>query len=126
MRHFFNSPHLPTTDDPKLWDIASKSLLTSFQFPHAVDCIAWDATERFFFAASGDGSIHQVNLFCTRIDKTGGRVAEAVGGAGVGDILSVAEDGPIAGKRRLVSVGCVTPSLRHRPAAVAAAQSNLI
>jgi pre-rRNA-processing protein IPI3 len=107
----------------KLWDLASKSLLTTFQFPHAVDCIAWDATERFFFASSGDGSIHQVNLFRTRIDKTLGRVAEAIGGAGVGDVLSIAEDDSNASKRRLVSVGCVTPSLRDLPAA---SQSNLI
>jgi pre-rRNA-processing protein IPI3 len=43
----------------KLWDLESKSLLTTFQFPHAVTCIAWDAAERLFFAASGDGYIHQ-------------------------------------------------------------------
>ncbi|KAH9995419.1 WD40-repeat-containing domain protein [Russula compacta] len=90
-----------TDHSVKLWDLASKSLLTTFQFPHAIACIAWDVTERLFFAASGDGSIHQVNLFRTRIDKTRGPIAEAVGGAGVGDVLSVAED---ANKRRLVSV----------------------
>lgn len=96
----------------KLWDLSSKSLLTTFQFPHAVTSIAWDVTERLFFAASTDGSIHQVNLFRTRIDKTGARVAEAVGGAGISDLLSVGDDDPSIGKRRLVSVGCVTPSLR--------------
>ncbi|KAH9975991.1 WD40 repeat-like protein [Lactifluus volemus] len=89
----------------KLWDLASKSLLTTFQFLHAITCIAWDVTERFFFAASSDGSIHQVNLFRTRIDKTGGRVAEAIGGAGVSDILSVGNEDPSASKRRIVSVG---------------------
>jgi pre-rRNA-processing protein IPI3 len=125
MRLFFSIRHtpIPTNNLKKVWDLASKSLLTTFQFPHAVDSITWDATERFFFAASADGSIHQVNLFRTRIDKTRGRVTEAVGGAGVGDILSVAEDDPIAGKRRLVSVECATPSLRYCPAA---SQSNLI
>ena len=97
-----------------MWDLATKSLLTTFQFPHAVDCIAWDATERFFFAASGDGSVHQVNLFRTRIDQTRGRVAEAVGGGEVNDVLSIAEDDPNASKRRLLSVGCVTPSLPYR------------
>lgn len=115
---FFNLSHLlPLTSDypKKLWDLASKSLLTTFQLPHAVDCIAWDATERFFFAASGDGSIHQVNLFRTRIDKTRGRVAEAVGGGGVSDILSIAEDDSDASKRHLLSVGCATPSLPYRP-----------
>jgi len=112
-----------TDHSVKLWDLASKSLLTTFQFPHAIACIAWDAAERFFFAASGDGSIHQVNLFRTRIDKSHGRVAEAVGGAGVGDILSVGQDDSNASKRRLISVGCVTPSLRYRTATI---RSNLI
>jgi len=89
----------------KLWDLESKSLLTTFQFPHAVTCITWDAAERLFFAASGDGSIHQVNLYRTRIDKTHGLMAEAVGGAGVSDILSAAENEQDASNRRLVSVG---------------------
>ena len=107
----------------QLWDLASKSLLTTFQFPHAVTCIAWDTTEQFFFAASADGSIHQVNLFRTRIDKTRGLAAEAVRSAGVGDVLSVAEGDPNAANRRLVSVGCVIPSLRDL---AATAQSNII
>lgn len=56
-----------------------------------------------------------MNLFRTRIDKTHGRVAEAVGGAGVSNLLSVAEDDRDASNRRLVSVGCVIPSLRYQP-----------
>jgi pre-rRNA-processing protein IPI3 len=107
----------------KLWDLESKSLLTTFQFPHAVTQVTWDAAERLFFAASGDGSIHQVNLYRTRIDKTHGRVAEGIGGAGVSDTLSVAENERDASNRRLVTVGCVNPSLRYR---TATAQSNLI
>ena len=112
MRHF-SYHHTPLVADrlQQLWDLASKSLLTTFQFLHAITCIAWDVTERFFFAASSDGSIHQVNLFRTRIDKTGGRVAEAIGGAGVSDVLSVGNEDPGASKRRLVSVGCVIRSL---------------
>jgi pre-rRNA-processing protein IPI3 len=100
----------------KLWDLESKSLLATFQFPHAVTCIAWDAAERLFFAASGDGSIHQINLYRTRIDKTHGRVAEAIGGAGVSDALSGAENERDSSNRRLVTVGCVNPSLRYRTA----------
>ena len=100
----------------KLWDLETKSLLTTFQFPHAITCITWDAAERLFFAASEDGSIHQVNLYRTRIDKTHGRMAEAVGGAGVSDSLSLAENERDASNRRLVTVGCVIPSLRYRTA----------
>lgn len=64
-----------------------------------------------------------MDLYRTRIDKTHGRVAEAIGGAGVSDTLSVAENERDSSNRRLVTVGCVTPSLRYR---TATAQSNLI
>ncbi|KAI0272527.1 WD40-repeat-containing domain protein [Gloeopeniophorella convolvens] len=94
-----------TDHSVKLWDLSSKTLLTTFQFPHAIACIAWDVTERLFFAASADGSVHQVNLFHTRTDKTGGRVAEAVGGAGVNDVLRIGDEDPHTNKRRLISVG---------------------
>lgn len=67
-----------------------------------------------------------MNLFRTRIDKTRGPIAEAVGGAGVGDVLSVAEDGPNANKRRLVSVACVTPSLRYSQQSYNPTLSNLL
>lgn len=90
-----------TDHSVKLWDLESKSLLITFQFPHAVTCITWDAAERLFFAASGDGSIHQVNLYRTRIDRTHGRLAEVVGGAGVSD---TAENERDASNRRLVTV----------------------
>ncbi|KAH9169914.1 WD40 repeat-like protein [Lactarius sanguifluus] len=94
-----------TDHSVKIWDLSSKSLLTTFQFPHAVACIAWDLTERLFFAASTDGSIHQVNLFRTRANKSGGYVAEAIGGAGVNDVLLVRDDDSSTTKRRLISVG---------------------
>jgi pre-rRNA-processing protein IPI3 len=94
-----------TDHSVKIWDLSSKSLLTTFQFSHAVACIAWDLTERLFFAASTDGSIHQVNLFRTRTNQSGGYVAEAVGGAGVNDVLSAVDDDPSTNKRRLISVG---------------------
>ncbi|KAG6867991.1 hypothetical protein C0993_008598 [Termitomyces sp. T159_Od127] len=56
-------------------------------------------------AASRDGSIHQVNLFRQRDTKSGGQFTEAVGGAGVSDIIRVGEEGPEAQKKRLISVG---------------------
>ncbi|KAI0057462.1 WD40 repeat-like protein [Artomyces pyxidatus] len=89
----------------KLWDLFSKTLLTTFNFPHVVSCIAWDVTERLFFAASAEGSVYQVNLFRTRVDKSGGRVAEAVGGAGVTDIIRIGDEDPREATKRLISVG---------------------
>jgi pre-rRNA-processing protein IPI3 len=61
-----------------------------------------------FFAASKDGSIHQMNLFRQREEKSGGHVMEAIGGAGVTDIIRVGdEDQTKAQKQRLISVGSV-------------------
>ncbi|KAG6891259.1 hypothetical protein C0995_008511 [Termitomyces sp. Mi166 len=94
---------LPLTDI--LWDLSSQSLLTTFQFPRPISSLAWDATERIFMAASRDGSIHQVNLFRQRDTKSGGQFTEAVGGAGVSDIIRVGEEGREAQKKRLISVG---------------------
>ncbi|KAF5316035.1 hypothetical protein D9619_006353 [Psilocybe cf. subviscida] len=90
----------------KLWDISSRSLLTTFQFPQPISHLAWDVTERFFFAASAEGSIHQMNLFRERENKLGGTVTEAIGGAGVTDIIRIDdEDSRQARKKRLITVG---------------------
>ena len=68
--------------------------------------MAWDVTERLFFAASSDGSIHQMNLFRERDSKIGGVITEAVGGAGVTDVIRVDDDeSREARKKRLISVG---------------------
>ncbi|KAL7280794.1 hypothetical protein ACG7TL_005738 [Trametes sanguinea] len=89
----------------ELWDPASKTLLTTFYFPRPITCITWDPTERLFFAASADGSIHQVNLFRQREDKYSRAAMEAVGGAGVSDIIRINEIDPKDAKKRLISVG---------------------
>ncbi|KAF8202202.1 WD40-repeat-containing domain protein [Pholiota molesta] len=90
----------------KLWDLSSRSLLTTFHFPQPISHLAWDLTERLFFAASSDGSIHQMNLFRERASKMGGTVTEAVGGAGVTDVIRVDdEESREARKKRLISVG---------------------
>ena len=91
---------------PQLWDISSRSLLTTFHFPQPISYLAWDVTERLFFAASTNGSIHQMNLFRERASKLGGITTEAVGGAGVTDIIRVDDDETReARKKRLISVG---------------------
>ncbi|KAH9852141.1 WD40 repeat-like protein [Lenzites betulinus] len=89
----------------KVWDPASKTLLTTFYFPQPITCIAWDATERLFFAASEDGSIHQVNLFRQREDKYSRAAMEAVGGAGVSDVIRIDSVDPKDARKRLISVG---------------------
>lgn len=61
-----------------------------------------------FFAASSDGSIHQMNLFRQRDNKSGGQITEAVGGAGVSDIIRVGDEDPQVRKKRLISVRYVT------------------
>lgn len=90
----------------QLWDLSSRSLLTTFHFPQPISYLAWDITERLFFAASADGSIHQMNLFRERTSKLGGIVTEAVGGAGVTDVIRVDDDEiREARKKRLICVG---------------------
>ncbi|KAJ8494375.1 hypothetical protein ONZ51_g2400 [Trametes cubensis] len=88
-----------------LWDPASKTLLTTFYFPQPITCISWDPTERLFFAASADGSIHQVNLFRQREDKYSRAAMEAVGGAGVSDVIRINDIDPKDAKKRLIAVG---------------------
>ncbi|KAK0238850.1 WD40 repeat-like protein [Armillaria nabsnona] len=99
----------------KLWDLSSKSLLTVFQFPKAIACLAWDPTERMFFAASSDGSIYQMNLFRQSKDAMKGRTMEAIGGAGVHEIIRIDDEGPIPSNKRLITVGqdvtCLSISL---------------
>ena len=90
----------------QLWDLESKSLLTTFHFPRPISSLAWDVTERLFFAASPDGFIHQVNLFRQRDDKLS-RIMEAVGGAGSTDVIRITDEDAHAVRRRLIAVGYV-------------------
>ncbi|PFH51950.1 hypothetical protein AMATHDRAFT_58182 [Amanita thiersii Skay4041] len=99
----------------KLWDISTKALLTTFQFPQPITVLAWQKTESCFFAASPDGSIHQMNLFRQREGKLGGHNIEAVGGAGIHDVIRIDDNVRDAQKKRLISIGepitCMTISL---------------
>lgn len=87
----------------KVWDLSTQALLSTFQFPKAITTIAWDAAERIFFAASIDGSIHQVNLVSLREN----RFAVAVGGGGAADPIQVGDESTptTPAKKRLISVG---------------------
>lgn len=97
----------------QLWDLSSRTLLTTFQFPKPISSLAWDITERSFFAASpgAEGSIHQVNLFKKRQDGSASTDIEAVGGAGVTDVIRVGEENPKTRNKRLISVGFVASGL---------------
>ena len=59
----------------------------------------------FFFAASVDGSIHQVDLFSQRED----RFTAAVGGRGAADPMRLGDESGSTDptKKRLISVGYV-------------------
>jgi len=97
----------------QLWDLSSRSLLTTFQFPRPISSLAWDLTERIFFAASADGHIHQMNLFRQRETKPGGQFIEAVGGAGINDVIRVSEEDCVSQKKRLIFVSWVFFSTRR-------------
>ncbi|KZT43257.1 WD40 repeat-like protein [Sistotremastrum suecicum HHB10207 ss-3] len=87
----------------KMWDLATQSLLTTFVFPKPIISISMDLTERLFFGASQDGSIHQVNLYRQRKDKYSRGNFEPVGGEGVGESIQIAQEEDASS--RLISVG---------------------
>lgn len=101
----------------KIWDIRTRSLLSTFLFPSPIYRIALDPSERFFFASTSpsssqasssssststtSGRIYRVDLFKRRAEAAGhgatlGDLAtgwEARGGGGLGDVERVkAED----------------------------------
>jgi len=77
----------------KLWDllVSTHPLLTTFQFPKPISCLAWDPTERFFFAASHDdeGYVHRKNLFRQRENT---KTMKAIGGTGTADLVRAADE----------------------------------
>ena len=92
----------------QMWDLSSTTLLTTFYFPRPITLLAWDVTERLFFAGSADGDIHQVNLF-KRPKGVQHSVLEAVGGGGSTDVVRITEEDEEREKQRLIFVGYVTP-----------------
>lgn len=80
-------------------------LLTTFQFPQIIAHLVWDVTERVFFAADLDGSIHRVHLFHQRKNALGEMIQEAVGGGGTSDIVRVGDNDQERQKRGPIQVG---------------------
>jgi len=66
----------------QVWDVQSHSILSTFVFPAPIICLAWDRTERLFFAASHKSSIYKINLYQKKKDGLQSAVAamEALGG----------------------------------------------
>ncbi|EPQ56441.1 WD40 repeat-like protein [Gloeophyllum trabeum ATCC 11539] len=89
----------------KLWDLGARTLLTTFHFPQPISHLAWEPTERVFFAASSgdDGTIYQMNLFKqTRAGKNA--IVEAIGGGGATDIVRIGDDDGSAPKKMSIQV----------------------
>ncbi|KAG8974954.1 Pre-rRNA-processing protein ipi3 [Tulasnella sp. 425] len=96
----------------KLWEISSTTLLATFIFPQPITILAFDLAERAFFAASQDGSIHQVNLFRQRKNRMGHETGslEAVGGMDEGGAMRI-DDEDVPTRKRLISAGQEATSL---------------
>ncbi|KAG8942725.1 Pre-rRNA-processing protein ipi3 [Tulasnella sp. 424] len=98
--------------EPQLWEISSTTLLATFIFPQPITILAFDLAERAFFAASQDGSIHQVNLFRQRKNRMGHETGslEAVGGMDEGGAMRI-DDEDVPTRKRLISAGQEATSL---------------
>lgn len=96
----------------KLWEISSTTLLATFIFPQPITILALDLAERTFFAASQDGSIHQVNLFRQKKNRMGHNTGslEAVGGMDEGGAMRI-DDGDVPTRKKLISAGQEVTSL---------------
>lgn len=62
-----------------VYDVLTKSLLTTFIFPMLVQCFAREPAGRAFYAGLSDGTIRQVPLYVLNPHS---RVLEAIGGSG--------------------------------------------
>ncbi|KAG8930600.1 Pre-rRNA-processing protein ipi3 [Tulasnella sp. 408] len=83
----------------ELWDISSTTLLATFIFPQPITVLAFDLTERSLFAASQDGSIHQINLFRQRKNRMGHNTGsiEAVAGMEEGGAMRIDDEEVLRG-----------------------------
>lgn len=71
----------------RVYDVATKTLQTTFVFPHPVHCVARDPAGRALYAGLDDGSVRQVPLY---VVNPYSHVLEAVGGSG--KIVTVEQD----------------------------------
>lgn len=75
----------------RVYDVRTKSLLTTFVFSSPVECIASDPADRALYAGLSDGSIRQVQMY---VVNQYSHVLEAVGGNG--KIVTVEPDNAFA------------------------------
>ncbi|KAI5121624.1 hypothetical protein M0805_001154 [Coniferiporia weirii] len=107
----------------KLWDLSSRTLLTTFLFPSPIHSLAFEIAERTFFAASSatssgvnGGVVYQVKLFRRRDAQNSRPDIEAVGGGGVAEAIRLDAD-----PKRTIFVGQPISSL-----ALSLTQSTLL
>lgn len=62
-----------------IYDVLTKSLLTTFVFPTQVECFTRDPAARAIYAGLSDGTVRQVPLY---VINPHSRVLEAIGGSG--------------------------------------------
>jgi pre-rRNA-processing protein IPI3 len=94
----------------KVWDLATKALLSTFHLPSPLSHIVVDPSERAFFASSAlsTGEIYQVNLFapCASNEADPDAPLIALGGHGRGDVIRID-----AGGKRLFAPGQAVSAL---------------
>ncbi|THH10360.1 hypothetical protein EW145_g1398 [Phellinidium pouzarii] len=83
----------------KLWDLSSRTLLTTFLFPSPIHSLAFEIAERTFFAASSaanstghGGAVYQVKLFRRRNAQSSRPSVEALGGGGISEAIRLDAD----------------------------------
>jgi pre-rRNA-processing protein IPI3 len=100
-----------------VWDLATKSLLSTFHLPSPLQHLILDPTERAFFAASNlpTGEVYQFNLFQPRKNPLGHEdqdmEIEAMGGHGRGDVIRVEVDSDAARRKRIFEPNAPVTSL---------------
>lgn len=60
----------------RIWDLATGQLLTTLLTPAAITCMAVDPAERFVYAGTAEGVIHEIRLY--KLDNS----VQAIGGMG--------------------------------------------
>jgi pre-rRNA-processing protein IPI3 len=104
--------------DLQAWDLASKTLLSTFHLPSPLSHLVLDPSERMIYAASTSttGEIYQINLFQPRENPLTSHddmemEYEALGGGGRGDIIRIEVDSGSARRKRVFDTGATVTAM---------------